>query len=94
MQPPLAAQLPLEVLHCVGNVEMLPIHPRGLERAIEEASRGTDERQPLPVFLVAGLLADQHHPRVRVAGAEYGLCRVRPQRTVLARPRVLTQLLH
>ena len=82
VQAALAAQLPLEVLDRVGDVEVLAIDPRRLERAVEQASRRPDERQSLLVLLVAGLLADQHHARVRVAGAEHRLGGVGPQRAV------------
>ena len=91
VQPPLAAQLPLEVLDRVGDVEVLAVDARRLERAVEEASGRPDEGQPLLVLLVARLLADQHHPRVRVAGAEHRLRGVRPQRAVLAASRLLAQ---
>src|SRR6185436_1753724 len=55
--------------------------------------RRADEGQALLVLLVARLLADQHHARVRVAGAEDGLRCVRPQRAVLALARFVSQLL-
>ena len=84
VQPPLAAQLPLEVLHRVGDVEVLAIDAGRLERAVEQPAGGADEGQSLLVLLVARLLAHQHHPRVRVAGAEHRLRGVGPQRAVLA----------
>ena len=40
----------------------------------------------------AGLLADQHHARVRVARAEHRLGRVGPQRAVLAPAGILANL--
>jgi hypothetical protein len=67
VQAALAAQLPFEMLDGIGDVEMLAVDAGSLERLIEQPSGGTDERQSLLVFLVAGLLADEHHARVRVA---------------------------
>jgi hypothetical protein len=92
VQPPLAARLPFEVLDRVGHVEVLAIHARRLERPVEEPPRRPDERQAFPVFLVAGLLAHQHHARVRVARAEHRLRGVRPQGTVLAFPRFVPKV--
>src|SRR3970282_1228343 len=45
-----------------------------------------DEGQAFAVLLVAGLLSHEHDPRMPVAGAEYRLRRVRPQRAVPAAP--------
>ena len=78
VQPPLAAQLPFEVLYRIRDVEMLPVDASGLERAVEQPARRTDEGQALLVLLVARLLADQHDARVRVAGAEHRLRGVGP----------------
>jgi hypothetical protein len=93
VQATLAARLPLEVLHRVGDVERRAVDAGGLERAVEKAPGGTDERQAAPVFLVAGLLADEHRTGMGRAGAEYGLRRARPQRAVAASCRRLTKLL-
>src|SRR3954468_9659984 len=89
----LAAQLPLEVLHGVGDVEMLAIDAGLAERLVQQPSGGPDEWQALLVLLVTGLLAHHHDARVRVADAEHRLRGVRPQGAVLAGPRVLPQLL-
>src|SRR5581483_4101747 len=86
VQAPFAARLPLEMLHGVGDVEVLARHIGRLERAVEKPAGGADERQALPVLLVARLLAHQHHPGVRIAGAEYRLRRIRPQWAVVAGP--------
>jgi hypothetical protein len=92
VQAALAAQLPFEVLDGVGDVKVLPVYARRLEPAVEEPSRRADEGQPFLVLLVAGLLADQHHPGVGVASAEHRLRGVRPQRAVLAGTGFLAQL--
>ena len=93
VQAALAAQLPLEVLHRVGDVEMLAIDAGRLERPVEELPGRADEGQALLVLLVARLLAHQHDARMRVARAEHRLGGVRPQRAVLAGARVFAQLL-
>ena len=92
VQAALAAQLPFEMLDGIGDVEMLAVDAGGLERLIEQPPRRTHERQSLLIFLVARLLADEHHARVRVAGAEYRLRGVRPERAILAAPRGLPKL--
>ena len=76
MQAPLAARLPLEVLHRVRDVHVFARDPRRLERRVEDPPGGTDERVPLLIFLVARLLADEHERGARRALAEHGLCGV------------------
>ncbi len=89
VQAALSTQLPLEVLHRVGDIELLPVDPGRLERPVEEAAGGPDEGQALLVLLVARLLADQHDSCVGVAGAEHRLGGIGPERAVLAPPRIL-----
>src|SRR5688572_27072733 len=84
VQAALAARLPLEVLDRVGDVQVLALDARGLQRPVEQASGRPDERQALAVLLVARLLADQHDPGVGVAGAEHSLRRVGPERAIVA----------
>src|SRR6185503_20316055 len=93
VQAPLAAQLPLEVLHGVGDVKVLALDASGLERAVEQPAGRPDEGQALLVFLVAGLLADQHDPGVRVARAKYRLGGIGPQRAIPARSGFFPNLL-
>jgi hypothetical protein len=78
VQAALAAQLPLEVLDRVGDIEVRAVHLGGLERAVEQPPGRADEGQALLVLLVAGLLAHQHDSCVRVPRAEHRLGRVRP----------------
>jgi len=47
VNPPLAARLPLEVLHRVGDVGLTPIDTGFLEGAIEQLAGRPDERRPL-----------------------------------------------
>src|SRR5688572_6391128 len=49
VQAPLAAQLPLEVLHGVRDVKMLAVDAGSFERPVEEPPRRADEGQ---AFLV------------------------------------------
>src|SRR5947208_12471059 len=63
VQTPLAAHLMLEVLHRVGHEDLAARDSRILERLVENAAGGADERLAAQVFLVAGLLADQHDAR-------------------------------
>ncbi len=81
---PLAARLPLEVLHDVGDVGPAPLDPGLLERLVEQASRRPDEGMAAEVFLVAGLLADEHGGGSAGALAEHGLGATLPQVAGLA----------
>src|SRR5690349_24260424 len=51
---PLAALLELEVLDDVGDVDVAAVDPGRLERAVELAARGADERVALAVLTVPG----------------------------------------
>src|SRR3954470_23659276 len=57
---PLAARLPLEMLHDVGDINDRAIDARIGERAIEEFAGRTDERVAAHVLGVPWLLADEH----------------------------------
>jgi hypothetical protein len=66
----LAARDPFEMLHGVGEVRVRPCDVRCPERLVEQPTGWTDERSASSVFLITGLLADQHHQRVRRTFAE------------------------
>src|SRR6266550_875751 len=68
-----SARLPLEVLHHIRHVNLRAVDARLVERAIEQSAGGTDERLPLQIFRVAGLLADEHHRRRLLSLTEDGL---------------------
>src|SRR4029079_12209686 len=70
VEAPLAAWLPLEVLHRVRDVDVVLRDACLLERGVEDPPRGSDERMALLILLIARLLADEHEPRVRRAFAE------------------------
>ena len=85
----LAAQLELEVLDRIGDVDAAAIDAGLDQRAVEQLAGGADERPSLPVLLVTRLLADEHHRRIGWPFAEHGLGRVGPQRAVAAVQRLL-----
>jgi hypothetical protein len=74
----------LEVLDGVGLIRHLGVDVGIAERTREQSSGRTDERQALDVLLVAGLLTDQHHRRIRMAVTEDSLRGVLVQRTATA----------
>ena len=86
VDPPLARALlgELEVLDRVGDVGLLAVDARVAQRAVEQDPGGPDERQAAPVFLVTGLLADEHQPGRRRTSPEDGLRRVDVQRAAAA----------
>src|SRR2546422_11124064 len=73
VQAPLALRLPFEVLDRVRDIDMPAVDARLLERLVEHASRGADERLSFPVLAIAGLLSDEHDLGVFGALAEDGL---------------------
>ena len=74
---PLAALLELEVLHDVRDVDAGTVEVGVVQRLVELAPRRAHERVALPVLAVAGLLADEHDPRLPRALAEHRLRRRR-----------------
>src|SRR5256886_2783758 len=73
VQATLALGLPFEVLDGVRDIDMRAVDARLLERLVEHASGGTDERFSFPVLAIAGLLAHEHDQGVFGALAEDGL---------------------
>jgi hypothetical protein len=89
VQPALAARLVLEVLYGVGDVDVVTFDAGGLQRLIQHAPGGADERPAGPILLVARLLADQHHGGARGSLAEDGLRGMPPKRAAAAARGVL-----
>ena len=56
----LAAQLELEVLDRVGQVERIARPAELRESTVEKLAGGPDERAAMQVFVITGLLANQH----------------------------------
>ncbi|GAA4302534.1 hypothetical protein GCM10023086_18940 [Streptomyces venetus] len=75
MDPPLArlGLRELEVLHGVGDIGLGGIDPRLLQRPVQQPPGRPDERLPLPILLIPGLLPYEHDPGIRIAGTEDGL---------------------
>ena len=84
VQAALAFRHPFEVLDHVGDVGVLARDPGRLEGLIQDPSCRPDERLPLEVLVVSGLLTDEHHARRAPALPEHGLGRVAEERTPLA----------
>jgi hypothetical protein len=81
------------MFHCIGDVHLIAAYAGIFQRAIEQLSRRSDKGVADAVFLIAGLLADQHDGRVRRPFAEYGLGCIRPQGAVPAVLRGFTHFL-
>jgi hypothetical protein len=60
VDPALAARLPFEVLDDVRDVDRRAVDPGRVERLVEKAPGGADERPAGAVLGVARLLADEH----------------------------------
>ena len=82
------------MLDRVRDVDVVAGDPGLLEAAVEHAAGRTDERMPLDVLAITGLLADQHQARVRRAFAHHGLGRALPQVARAASLNRLALLLH
>lgn len=75
MQADLSAWFPFEMLNSIGDVDFGPIDPRGLEAFIKQLTGGPDERLPLQVFAIAGLLSHQEKCAMGSPFPKDGLCR-------------------
>src|SRR6266496_6851957 len=53
VNPSFAAGLPLEVLHCIRDVDLIAWDTRIVERLIEQCPGRADERFALPILLIA-----------------------------------------
>src|SRR5438270_8271664 len=63
MDAAFAARLPFEMLDDVRNVDGLAIDARFREGFVEQRAGRTDEGMAAQIFLIAGLLADEHDRR-------------------------------
>jgi len=75
---------PFEVLDGVRHVNAASVYAGVAQRAVEQLPGRADKWMAPEIFLVTGLLADQHHSRAVRAFAENGLRGLAPQRTSLA----------
>src|SRR5581483_401337 len=85
------ACLPLEVLHRARDVRAAPVDARLLERLVEDAPGGADERRPRLILLISGLLADEHDVRRSPARTEHDLRGIDVQGTSVTAPSGGTQ---
>ena len=81
MNASLSARLPFEVFDDVGDVDTLAIDPDRLERAVEYATRRTNEGRARQVLCVARLFAHEDNFRLGVPLAEDRLRGIAPQIT-------------
>jgi hypothetical protein len=79
VNPPLAARLPLEVLHHVGEIHIAEIDAGILERVTQQLAGWTDERFAFEIFSIARLLADEHDAGAARAVPEHRLRGVLPE---------------
>src|SRR5688500_15093634 len=87
----LAARLPLEMFNRVRQVNLSRIEAGFDERLAQQLPRWTDERFAGEVFLIAGLLADEHETRAWWTLAEHGLSAAFPKVAPSATCRALAQ---
>ena len=59
----LPARLPFEVLHRVGDVNLIAIDSRFFQRPVENFSSRADERSTSEILLIPRLFAQEHKPR-------------------------------
>src|SRR5258707_247610 len=69
------------MFHRIGDIDPRPFNAGFFKRAIEYLSRRSHERFAGDIFLIAGLLADQHDLGMLRAFAEHGLRRIFPEMT-------------
>jgi hypothetical protein len=81
----LAARLVVEVLDRVGEVDRRAVQPGLVDGALQQPAGGSDERQSLPVLLVAGLLSHQQDRWTLRAASGHALRALLPQVTAAAR---------
>ena len=90
MDATFAAWLPFEMFHRIRDVNFFAIDPGFFKSAIHDFSGWSDERFAGHIFVIAGLLTDQHHRRFFGAFAENGLRCAFVQVTGRAIPRGLS----
>jgi len=69
----LATLYPLEVLDCIGYVNLLTGDPCFGQGLVKQASRRSDERMALPIFLISRLLSYKDDTGILRSLAENGL---------------------
>lgn len=80
----LAARLPLEMLHRIGDVDEVAVDTGFDQTAVEQMAGRPDEGLAGQVLAIARLLADEDQTRMRIAFSENSLRRVLIKRTAAA----------
>jgi hypothetical protein len=73
MDAALPARFPFEVLHRVGDVNLVAIDPRFFQRPVEDFSSRADEWFASDILLIARLFAQEHKDRAFGSFAEDSL---------------------
>src|SRR5260370_38398320 len=94
MNPAFSAGLPFEVLHSVRDVNLRPIDSSVRERAIHNFASRTYEWFARDIFVIARLLANQHHRYALGTFAKNRLGRSLVQMTSSARSSVFAHTGH
>src|SRR5215475_5118944 len=91
MKAPLSPRLPFEMFDCIRHINLLAVDLSLLQALIQQLSRWSNKRSPLPVFLIARLLTDDHDLDLRllrlVLGFQFSenrLCRIAIEVATLA----------
>ena len=86
-----SARYEFEMFYGIGDVDFPAVNAGLFKRAVEHQPGRSHEWFTGKVFLVAGLLAYQHHRGMLRAFAEHGLCCVFPEMTGAAMRGLLAQ---
>jgi len=73
VKPDLAPWFPLEMLHCIGDVDLAAINSCRFQALVQELPGRPDKRPSLLIFTIPGLLSDQEQCCVDAALAEHYL---------------------
>lgn len=80
----LSSRLPFEVLHRVGDIDLISVDARLFQSGVQQGSGGPNKWTPLKILFVSGLLADEEHTRVCLAFTKDGFRSALPQLAVAA----------
>ena len=81
-----APRFPFEVLHRICDIDLPAINSRFHKQGVQKFAGRFDERFTFHVFLLPGLLADQHDFGARRAFPVNRLTRMSPEAAILAIP--------
>jgi hypothetical protein len=82
---------PLEVFHHIRDINFGSVDACFFQSTVQELSRWTNEWMPGAIFLISGLLSDQHDVGRGRTFPEYGLSSQLPQIACLATACILAQ---